>query len=47
MLTKIERTTPVPVDQRFVADQVDLYAVHTGGSRRVAALVDYLWEELR
>jgi DNA-binding transcriptional LysR family regulator len=31
----------------FIAGQVDLYAVHTGGSRRVAALVDYLWEELQ
>lgn len=30
----------------FIAGQVDLYAVHTGGSRRIAALVDYLWEEL-
>lgn len=31
----------------FIAGQVDLYAVHAGGSRRVAALVDYLWEELQ
>ena len=31
----------------FIAGQVDLYAVHTGGSRRIAALVDYLEEKLR
>ncbi|MEB2847823.1 LysR family transcriptional regulator [Rhizobiales bacterium RZME27] len=30
----------------FVAGQVDLYAVHTGSSRRLTALVDYLREEL-
>lgn len=31
----------------FIAGQVDLYAVHTGSSRRIAALVYYLWEELQ
>ncbi len=31
----------------YIAQQVDLYAVHTGSSRRVAVLVDHLAEALR
>lgn len=31
----------------YIAQQVDLYAVHTGSNRRVAALVDHLAEALR